>query len=51
MNITLAQSEAAIQSAKKKALEVNAKMNICIVGSRQQYGGICPHGWTLDRIC
>jgi uncharacterized protein GlcG (DUF336 family) len=33
MNITLAQAEAAIAAARKKATEVNTKMNICIVDS------------------
>jgi len=31
MNITLAQAEAAIIAAKKKAVELNTKMNICVV--------------------
>jgi uncharacterized protein GlcG (DUF336 family) len=31
MNITLAQAEAAIAAAKKKAVELKTKMNICVV--------------------
>lgn len=31
MNITLAQAEAAILAAKHKAVEINTKMNICVV--------------------
>ncbi|MEP7144374.1 MAG: heme-binding protein, partial [Ferruginibacter sp.] len=31
MNITLAQAEAAIAAAKKKAVKLKAKMNICVV--------------------
>ena len=31
MNITLSQAETAINAAKKKALELNTKMDICIV--------------------
>ena len=31
MNITLAQAEAAIASAKNKAVEINTKMDICVV--------------------
>ncbi len=31
MNITLAQAEASIIAAKKKAVELNTKMNICVV--------------------
>ncbi len=31
MNITLAQAEASITAAKKKAVELNTKMNICVV--------------------
>ena len=31
MNITLAQAEKAIAAAKKKAVELNTKMDICIV--------------------
>ena len=33
MNITLKQAEAAIASAKTKAIELNTKMNICVVDS------------------
>jgi uncharacterized protein GlcG (DUF336 family) len=31
MNITLAQAEAALSAAKKKAAELDTKMNICVV--------------------
>ncbi|MDO9373244.1 MAG: heme-binding protein [Ferruginibacter sp.] len=31
MNITLAQAEAAISAAKKKAIKLKTKMNICVV--------------------
>ncbi|MDB5208887.1 MAG: uncharacterized protein JWR72_3962 [Flavisolibacter sp.] len=33
MNITLARADAAIAAAKKKATELNTKMNICVVDS------------------
>ncbi|MEO5888652.1 MAG: heme-binding protein [Ferruginibacter sp.] len=33
MNITLAQAESAIAAAKKKAVEIKTKMNICVVDS------------------
>ncbi|RYE24187.1 MAG: heme-binding protein [Sphingobacteriales bacterium] len=33
MNITLAQAEAAISAAKKKASKIKTKMNICVVDS------------------
>ena len=33
MNVTLEQAEKAIASAKKKAMEIDTKMNICVVDS------------------
>ncbi len=50
MNITLAQAEAAIIAAKKKAVELNTKMNICVVDAGSN-GSFCTHGWGLEGLC
>jgi hypothetical protein len=46
-DITLAQAQVLVETAMKKATEIDTLMNIAVVDAWWQPQGLCPNGWRL----